>query len=270
MLILPQPFDHPSANRVILFRFITLEQFVVKFETEILPGYHGMPDAPVGLDKAPEWVLTIESMSPAQRYRALEKARNATPDWQTMGILKRHYYPDCTKIEHYGVRFQNQYYQDDAMKNHVGERVSILSYAISKPYSPSSIGVMLNGKFLCEAFPVRKHDMSGESSAVLQEISDMQRTAKNELTEAVQRISRSADAIMPEDKTLPNPSQKDQLREMAYGQTPEDSPAPSFGFPLQEPSVDAQNETAFAAPSQAPYRGSKASYDKAYDALFGS
>ena len=100
--------------------------------------------------------------------------------------------------------------------------------------------------------------------------SDTQRIAKNELTETVQRISRSAEAIMPDDKMPPIPSQKDQLREMAYGQTPEDTPAPSSDIPLQELSAGMQNGTASTASCPTPYCGNKASYDKAYDALFGN
>lgn len=110
-------------------KLLTLEEFVSKFEGEFLPAYHGLPTPPEETSEAEGmsgWMLSFESMSPAQRYSALDKAKTLVPDWKTLGILKRHYYPDSAVVSHRGVRFQKVYYTDEALAAHVGDRVDIL------------------------------------------------------------------------------------------------------------------------------------------------
>ena len=80
---------------------LTLEEFVMKFQSEILPAYHHFrEDAP---EEKGEWMPTLDSMSPMERYHALEKPYLVTPDWQTLSALKMHHAAGC-KIRRHGIR----------------------------------------------------------------------------------------------------------------------------------------------------------------------
>ena len=260
----PDGFARKLSSLLEKKELLTLEEFVARFRDDILPGYHGAPDPPddaAVLDGMPGWMVAIESMSPLQRYLSLEKAKTPVPDWKTLGILKRHYYPDKDVINHYGVRFQNVCYTDEALSGHVGERVDILCHTFTKPYAPGSITVLLNGKFLCEAFPVQKHKMVGEAPEALQDSDDIQDLAKKEMSQAVQRISRSAHSILPGNMDEQEPSKKDQMREMAYAQMPQEAGnSPSRGGPAVTTPSNGLPETTV----------SPANLNDAYDALFGA
>ncbi len=108
----------------------------------------------------PDWLLSFESMSPSQRYVKLPKARDVVPDWKTMSILKQHYYPERCKVTRQGVRFQNTWYQDEALADIVGEYVSILCHTFTAPYAPGSLTIIHNGKAICEAYPARKNGIN--------------------------------------------------------------------------------------------------------------
>ena len=83
---------------------LTLEEFVMKYQSEILPAYHHFrEDAPEDMN---EWTPSLDSMSPMERYHALEKPYMVTPNWQTLSALKMHHAAGC-KIRRHGIRFQN-------------------------------------------------------------------------------------------------------------------------------------------------------------------
>ena len=242
---------------------LSAEVFAEKFAAEILPSYHGAPDSPPSDSDLPGWILSYESMSPSQRYQSMEKARRTVPDWKTMSILKRHYYPDQAKVGAYGIRFQNVFYKDDALADIPGKWVSILCHSFTPPYAPSSITVIYNNKAICEAFPVRRNSFVNESDSVLSEASDTQNRPAKEMKRAVSRISRMANSVLPDNKSKPELSQKDQLREVTYGQTVNEMEESSDRVnPISASLSSLQNDPAFPA--------SMKSYDRAYELLFGS
>ena len=203
-------------NRELLW----FDEFVKKFAEEVLPAYHGKPDDPKKHPDLPGWLLSFESMSPAQRYVSLPKARKAVPDWKTMSILKRHYYPEKCLVGPYGIRFQNVIYSDDALAAIRGKYVSILCHSFTPPFAPSSVTVIYNNEAVCEALPKRKNTYTGENPRILTEDSDTHNRPAKEMKNTVSRISRIAGAILPDKITNPVLSRKDQLREVTYGQTP--------------------------------------------------
>ena len=258
-----RPADFGKKHQAMLGKreFFWFDEFVNLFATEILPAYHGTPDDPREHPDLDGWLLSFESMSPAQRYTALEKARTVIPDWKTMSILKQHYYPEKPLVRSNGIRFQNTYYKDDALAGIVGDHVSILCHAFTPPYAPASITVIHNGKAICEAYPVIRNRFTDESPSVLSEASDTQNRPVREMKKAVSRINRSANAILPENCKEPVPTRKDQLREYTSGQTPLEETG--------DQDLSAINK-AMASITDGSSHASRAAYDKAYTMLFGA
>ena len=258
-----RPADFGKKHQAMLGKreFFWFDEFVNLFATEILPAYHGTPDDPREHPDLDGWLLSFESMSPAQRYTTLEKARTVIPDWKTMSILKQHYYPEKPLVRSNGIRFQNTYYKDDALAGIVGDHVSILCHAFTPPYAPASITVIHNGKAICEAYPVIRNSFTDESPSVLSEASDTQNRPVREMKKAVSRINRSANAILPENCKEPVPTRKDQLREYTSGQTPLEE--------IGDQDLSAINK-AMASITDGSSHASRAAYDKAYTMLFGA
>ena len=208
-------------------RLLTFEEFVDYFQNVILPTYHGMTE---NLDEASHaeeaiddgYTLSLESMSPAQKYRNLEKARNVIPDWKTMGILMRHYEPDATEIKQYGVRFAGIYYQHEKLNEYAGQRASILYHSYCKPFAPSSIIVIVEGKAICEAFPAYRNKMSGESPAKLSEDRRIQNAPSIKMAKTIERIGKSVHNILPENVESHELSEKEQLQEYSFAPMPVD------------------------------------------------
>lgn len=96
---------------------------------------------------------------------------------------------------------------------------------MEKPFAPSSVTVVCNGAFLCKAFPAEKQAMTGESASVLKTSSDAQLAPLKEMNHLVNRINRSAHALLPDEVRKQNPAavpnafldQKGQMRDETYG-----------------------------------------------------
>ena len=231
-------------------KLLTLEEFVDYFQNVILPDYHGMTSKDIDdyyntsdadMNTASDttnnanaaddeksnaveardeiddgYTLSLESMSPAQRYKTLEKARNVVPSWQTMGILMRHYAPDVAEIKHYGIKFAGIYYQNDKLNDYAGYRASILYHSYQKPFAPSSIIVIVEGKAICEAFPAQRNKMSGESGAKLTDDRRIQNAPQIKMSKTLDRIGKSVHSILPEKIESHELSDKEQLQEYSF------------------------------------------------------
>ena len=272
-----QKLDKMLENRELLWA----DDFVKIFAEEILPAYHGTPSVPEAHPDLPDWLLSYESMSPAQRYQALERVKTAIPDWMTMSILKKHYYPEKATVSHYGVRFQNVYYKDEALAGIVGKKVSILCHSFTPPYAPASITVIHNGKAICEAYPVRKNSYTDESAQNLAEASDTQNQPVKEMGKVVSRIGRSADSILPDGFAKPVPTEQDQMRDFSFGQVPleadgsrmdssKDTKNDGSDSELDSVLTDALNLADGDPETDIPFHADQDSYDEAYTLIFGS
>jgi len=222
---------------------LTLEEFVHKFQTEILPAYHHFREETTAAPSS-DWMPSLASMSPMERYHALEKPYLVTPDWQTLSILKMRHTAGC-KISRYGIRFQNVWYWDDALFSHMGNTANIFYHAVEKPLAPSSITVTVNGKFVCEAFPAQKLNFTDANPIELQAHLDGQNRHTAEMKHTITRINRSAAAILPEKEAAADHAsntilpEKVQLRDHSYTvQTVEQTPALSEKVPATTDNTD--------------------------------
>lgn len=191
-----------------------------------------------------DWRPSLQSMSPMERYHALEKPYLITPDWQTLSALKLHHAPD-RRIQRYGIKFQNVWYWDDQLHNHIGSNADIFYHAVERPMAPASITVTVNGQFVCEAFPAHKCPFLDAPSAEMQAHQDAMRQQRKEMKKTIERIKRSASGILPLDAAESSPSEKVQLRDMCYSAAvleqasalSEDAP-PSSDSPDSHPVTD--------------------------------
>lgn len=177
-------------------KLLTLEEFVSYFQNTILPEYHDTPDTETTIPDLPGWELSKESMSPMQKYRLLEKAKTITPDWSTICVLKMHH-SSGHRVGKWGIRFKNVYYQADALAYIVNESVDILYHKVQPPFAPSSITIIHNGAFLCEAFPAEKRYLISDSAIEVMLDSDRQSNAAHEIHAKIKRIRRSSSALLP-------------------------------------------------------------------------
>jgi len=247
---------------------LTLEEFVQKFQTEILPAYHHFREETTTAP-SPDWMPSLASMSPLERYHALEKPYLVTPDWQTLSILKMRHTVGC-KISRYGIRFQNVWYWDDALYPYMGNTANIFYHAVEKPLAPSSITVTVNGKFVCEAFPAQKLSFTDANPIELQAHLDGQNRHTAEMKYAITRINRLVSAILPEEGTsadhTPNTilPEKAQLRDHSYTvQIVEPAPA------LSEKVAATTDNTDKTAADACSNRTSQASIQEILSFLFG-
>ena len=192
----------------------------MKFQSEILPAYHHFREEasendPRDMDN---WMPVLASMSPMERYHALEKPYLVTPDWRTLSALKMHHTSGC-KIRRHGIRFQNTWYWDDALRQHIGDSADVFYHAVEKPLVPSSITVAVNGKFVCEAFPAQRLPFTGANPVVLQSHLDGQKKHQREMKQVITRINQSAAGILPSYATASTMSEKAQLRDLCYAAT---------------------------------------------------
>ena len=230
-----------------------MDAFVQKFQAEILPAYHQFHKAgstPNRTETDTEgWQPSFDSMSPLEKYNALEKPYLVTPDWQTLCALKLHHAPDC-HIGRQGIRFQNVWYWDDALREHIGSSADVFYHFVEKPFVPSSLTVTVGGRFVCEAFPAQKLPFTGADPAELQVHMDGNRQYEKELKETITRIDRSAAAILPPEASASTVSEKAQLRDHCYAASvmeqalaPSDSAATLPDGPENIPGADAVSKT---------------------------
>lgn len=179
-------------------KLFTLASFARYFASVILPDYH---------NTVPEG--STNRMTPLECYRSLPKARDLIPTWKTMSILKsrRAYYT----VQRQGIRCQNVFYWSDALDPYVGYRL-LVYYSESLP--PLSVTVILNGRYLCEAYPVAALPFVGAQPDQLQAHLDAQTLQRKKMQAPVTRIQR----IMRLSGLAQAMSAKDALHLETYGQ----------------------------------------------------
>lgn len=179
-------------------KLFTLASFVAYFASVILPDYHNT----IPKDSK-------SRMTPLECYRKLPKARDLIPTWKTMSILKsrRAYYT----VQRQGIRCQNVFYWSDALDPYVGCRL-LVYYSQALP--PLSITVLLNGRYLCEAYPVEALPFVDATPEQLQAHLDAQALQRKKMQAPVTRIKR----IIRLSGLTEALSAKDSLRLETYGQ----------------------------------------------------
>jgi hypothetical protein len=179
-------------------KLFTLASFARYFASVILPDYH---------NTVPEG--STDRMTPLECYRSLPRARDLIPTWKTMSILKsrRAYYT----VQRQGIRCQNVFYWSDALDPYVGYRL-LVYYSESLP--PLSVTVLLNGHYLCEAYPVEALPFVGAEPDQLQAHLDAQTLQRRKMQAPVTRIRR----VMRLSGLAQAMSAQDALHLETYGQ----------------------------------------------------
>lgn len=203
---------------------LTIQEFATVFATKILPAYHGSVDTDITNPDLPGWTLDLASMTPMQRYQNLQKSRTLIPSMKSLSILKRHFESNFL-IHRQGVRFRYVYYDAEEMNQLRGQVVDILYFNVSKPFAPSSITIIYQNEYLCEAYPKGQNSYIDASEMTLSDISHTQNSTAGEIRNAVTQIRRNANAILPENydseklNKLNNSEagRKAQLKDMCYG-----------------------------------------------------
>ena len=234
----PNNFQKTLESLLANHQLLTLEEFVTHFQNVILPEYHSTVDTGIAVPELPGWKVSVSSMTPLQKYAFLEKAKNITPDWSTISILKLHHSANH-KVGRWGIRFCNTYYQADELAKVVGNTVDILFHRVQPPYAPSSITVIYQNHYLCEAFPAELRHLTDDSITDIMHDTDRQNQPCQEMDNDIARIRQSADAILP-DKAKSKPCEKNQLFDMVYAPAVEEEQTVTFA-PSETSSISKQS-----------------------------
>ncbi len=216
----PQGFQKTLDTLLKEKKLLTLEEFVTHFKNVILPAYHNTIDNEEPPEAEGDWKPSHSSLTPLEIYRTTEKVSTLTPDWPTISILKLHHSPGH-KVSRWGIRFSNTYYQADEMASVVGSTVDILYHRVQPPFAPSSITVIHNSKYLCEAFSVEKRHLSGDNPVDIMHECDRQLKPARDMAQIIKRIKASTEAILPE-KAKSQPDIKSELADMIWSDTVEE------------------------------------------------
>lgn len=219
----PQGFQKHINKLLEAKELYTMEEFSEVFATEILSSYHGEQDNSVSNPDIPGWTLDLASMTPMQRYENLTKSRTLIPSYKTISIIKKHFKPDCL-IQLQGIRFCYVYYDAEELRQLRGQYVDILYFKVSSPFAPSSITVIYQSEYLCEAFPKTANRYTNESPQILSEISYAQNEPASTINKAVTKIRNNVSDILPDNMTAASldkfqksaKGQQEQLRDEAY------------------------------------------------------
>lgn len=159
----------------------TLDQMYAYIRDTVLPEYHARPHQGHG-DKAP-----------MELYNTLPRARHDQPDWDVLALARKHMTE--RKISQSGIRFKNELYWHDNMIGLAGQD-AVIRYS---PSGLSSVTVMVDGRFLCEA-PVKERlaliDAPEEQLGLHM---SKQKRQKRDTTDRIKWASRSmfADEVDP-------------------------------------------------------------------------
>ena len=175
-----------------------------------------------------------------------------------------HHASGC-RIRHHGIRFQNTWYWDDELRQHIGGTADVFYHSVEKPLVPSSITVAVNGKFVCEAFPAERLPFTEAESVRLQSHLDGQQKHQREMKQAITRINQSATGILPHHATAAAMPEKAQLHNHCY--------AASINETTPELSEDAATSSdspkITTAPSAVSQNTSPADFQEMLRFLFG-
>ena len=135
-----RPFDAASEEKRLLEegKLWTIEKYARYWIEVVIPAYNNtIPDG--------------EKESPLEKYKRLEKADTAIPDWDTLSVFMAEKPPHLVRPR--GIHYRNDIYWHPALSEEgiMGTYVSI--YDFDQTFC-HSISVIKNGKYICEAEPL--------------------------------------------------------------------------------------------------------------------
>lgn len=170
----PEDFSHHLRLAVERGQLWTMDQFYEYLRDTVFPEYIERPHQ--GYD----------GQKPIDLYKTLPRARDDQPSWDMLNVLRNNRVE--RRISQQGVRFQKETYWDDEMIGLAGKTVTVLY----DEADTSTVGIVLEGHFLCEAEPVERLRMVDEDQDVVAEHMAVQKRQYKDTTQRIKRASRSA------------------------------------------------------------------------------
>ena len=169
----PEDFSHHLRLAAESGRLWTMDQFYEYLRDTVFPEYIERPHQ--GYD----------GQKPIDLYKTLPRARDDQPSWDMLNVLRNNRVE--RRITQQGVRFQKETYWDDAMIGLAGQPVTVLYDEADM----STVGIILEGRFLCEAEPAERLRMVCEDPEVVGEHMAKQNTQYRDTRQRIKRASRS-------------------------------------------------------------------------------
>ena len=127
-----------------------------------------------------------DGQKPIDLYKTLPRARDDQPSWDMLNVLRNNRVE--RRISQQGVRFQKETYWDDEMIGLAGKTVTVLYDEADL----STVGIVLEGRFLCEAEPVERLRLVGEDPEKVAEHMAVQKRQYKDTVQRIRRASRSS------------------------------------------------------------------------------
>jgi len=206
-------------------KLLSLEAFVHYLQTVILPNYHNA-------------VQEDETKPPVELYNTLPHARDVTPNWKTMSILKSKR-RSSVRIHGQGIKFKNRYYWHPKLAPFINDPIAkhLTAFRYNDHIDPvESITVIYNGRFLCEAPLANKLAFVGADPKALQEHLDEQVAGKKEQKASITRLHLRMKETGLDSKAIPRivyvpavDEARDAEASDLLSEFPDVKPTPTYG-----------------------------------------
>ena len=168
----PEDFSHKLRLMLERGQLWTMDQLYEYLRDVALPAYHSRPHE--GYD----------GRTPLEMYSRLPRARMDEPSYEMLGVLRND--KVIRQIRQQGVKFQKEWYWDDAMVGLAGKSVTVLY----DPDDLSTVTVVMDGRTLCEAAVAEHMLMVGEDPERVGEHMGKQKRQIRDVVERIRRASR--------------------------------------------------------------------------------
>lgn len=174
-----KPFDFEKEKKRLLQKgeLWTLEKFSQYFLEKIIPSYNNT----VFKNNGVPTISTEQYPSPQDKYLSLPKARNLTPSWSVLAVLKEP--KPSYAVRDDGIHYRNEVFWHPnlqmlkTMRKEEKKKVQI--YDFDQTFC-HSITVVYRGKFICEAEPLVHHKTSEVNSlSLLQHLEEQRKEKRN-------------------------------------------------------------------------------------------
>lgn len=150
-------------------KLLHIGQFAKIMREQIIPAYHTERfDQP---------------LSPMEIYQSGEKARQDLPGWEVLSMIRTE--AVTRKVSYMGVKLQNKWYWDDALRHMVGEEVTV-RYSRDRD-DDLTITVIQGSRFICEAVLKDRLKLLGEDADKLGAHMALQKRTAQEVRKGIEK-----------------------------------------------------------------------------------
>lgn len=169
----PEDFSRDLRYQMEHGQLWTMDQFYEWLRDDVFPAYHNRPHE------------GYNGRTPLDLYNTMPRARDDQPSWAMLSVARLNMAE--RKITQQGIKFKNQLYWDDAMIGKAGTD-AVIRYSDS---DLSSVTVLVDGRFLCEAGLHERFQLVGEDEDRVAEHVGRQRAQLRDTKARIARASRS-------------------------------------------------------------------------------